>query len=771
MKKLMDLVILVKKELLLCIIMPILTAVLLNTRTFHLREYYLTISIGALCIFAYGVIKMYVVFKKNNVAIFDTTKLKSKGYRIYIVVVAIILPIIGLLLSQDLRGFVGDFSNKWYFIIAVFNGLVMLANIDNSKFSFLLFYFKIVGFTYITYFTIIFIPYLPIGLSLLMIYGIGFLAFTPLIVFIIELRQIMQDIRKLKASFNSKIIAVVMAFGFVTLPSAVLIDFSIDRVNFKKALTYLSADSWDMPTVDINRFQRTLSSINDNLISRQVNQVFFRLGAGSTPIISKLYQTIALEDKTLSPDTIRRLGQIFFGISDQQQIGVTANQMQNINLVKADTNTEYDENLGIYKTWVDLEILNDSNRPLSEYRTEFPLPDGCFIKDYYLYIGNERKQGILADKRAALITYENIIRTPKDPGIIYYKSDNVIELRVYPFGEFEVRKTGFLVWHSQNEVISIDDWQIYLTAENSIAEPIEMQGISFIPADYKKSLPVNERIPKYYFVIDASENSPYEEHLKKATGYIHNANIKDAKIYAASYQVVDTGVKDAIRQGGFNLPLAMELIFKDAEEYEYPCFPVIIAISDNINKAPAFLKNNIAKRSPESEYYYNLGYDLSLTPYSFWDNKRHDIESSPIFSIALDYNGMSVADNESGEIIISGELGDYTDNDYQNAIILYGKSSIHNIDNRTQIELVRDSFRQRLLTKYTAFTVLETKEQENALLELQAKFLNSAGVDSPAVMMDEPNLLICLIMLFTVLFWRRTRRPRLTSEYINHNQR
>jgi len=762
MKKFIDLIVLVKKELLLCIAIPILSAILLNTRGFYLIEHYFMISIGAFCLFAYGVIKMYLVLKKSDAALFDATKPKSIVYRVFVVVVAIILPIIGLLLNQNLGGALGDFSNKWFFIIAISNGLIMLANIDNSKFSFILFYFKIVGFAFITYFTIIFIPLLPIGLQLLVFYGIGFLAFVPLSIFIVEIRQISQDIKKLKACFNAKKIIAVMVLGFVTLPAAVFIDFSMDRVNFKKAQTYLSADSWDMPEVNITRLNRTLSHINIALERRRSNMGFFGIRAVYTPIISKLYQVIVLDDKILSPETTRRLNQVFGGIIEQRSIRSANVQSGNISVVKADTNTEYDEKTGIYKTWVDLEIKNESNTPMSEYKTEFPLPVGCFIKDYYLYIGNERKQGILADKRAALITYESIIRTPKDPGIIYYKSDDVIELRVYPFGASEVRRTGFLVWHSQSEVITIDEWQIYLAAEKEVTEPINMQGISFIPADFKRGLPVSERVPKYYFVIDASENSPYDEHLTKLNQYINKANIEDAKIYEASYQVVDTGARRAVRQGGFNLPLAIELIFKDIEKYE-SCFPVIIAVSDNIYKAPEFIKSNMAKQFPESEYYYNLGYDLSLTPYSFLDNKRHDIVSSPIYSKALEYNDICVSDRESGEIIISGEFGDYTDNDYQNAFILYGKSSMHNNDVRTQIELVRDSFRQRLLTKYTAFTVLETKEQENALLELQAKFLNNDGTDAPAVMMDEPGLLICLIMFVSILFWARKRQKTVDS--------
>ena len=163
------------------------------------------------------------------------------------------------------------------------------------------------------------------------------------------------------------------------------------------------------------------------------------------------------------------------------------------------------------------------------------------------------------------------------------------------------------------------------------------------------------------------------------------------------------------------------------------------------------------RRFPESAYYYNLGHDLLLTPYSFSDNKRHQAVKTPILTIALDYNGLIAADNGKSETVTSGAFGGYTDNKYQNAFILFARSLARNNDNRTQIELVRDSFRQRILTKYTAFTVLETRRQENDLLALQAGFLNDDEKDAPAVMMNEPGLLICLFMVFAIVFFGRKK--------------
>jgi hypothetical protein len=219
------------------------------------------------------------------------------------------------------------------------------------------------------------------------------------------------------------------------------------------------------------------------------------------------------------------------------------------------------------------------------------------------------------------------------------------------------------------------------------------------------------------------------------------------------------------REGGFNLPLAMEAIYKDNVDADSR-FPVIIAVSDNIRRAPPFDRGDLIKRFPESAYYYNLGYDLSLTPYSLQNNGRLDIVQSPIIGKALTYGGYAVADGETGEIVSDLNFDGYTDNAYLNALILYGKGfssdeSIHGA-HYAQTELIRDSFRQRILTKHTAFTVLETAEQERALLELQTKFLNGSSYDAPpgapAVRMDEPGfqtIALALAALAIIYFMKK----------------
>ena len=820
MKRVKEFILLVKTELAICLAVPILTAVLLTTDTMNSSNTPL-FMIGLFCFFAYGVVKMILVLKADNTffpALSPENETPHPKGRLLIGLIAIILPLAGLqvnssFISVQEGGIFGDFSSPWFYIIAVLNGLVMLAPIRETKLGLGLFYLKIVGYTFIIYFTIIFMPYLPFALIGILIYGLGLLILVPLIVFIIETVQIIRDVQRLQTNFKTGLLAAALC-GLLTLPSCIAVDFALDKSNFNDAMQYMSAAAGtESPTVNLTRLEHTLTHINNTLNSRTANPEPFENG-NNTPIISRLYQLVVLEDKLLSPDTSQRMHQIFLRRNTSQPLLTEPDLTAQVDLLSATAQSEYDQQIGAYKTWVDLEIINNSPNSLAEYRTEFTLPDGCFIGDYYLYVGAERKQGILADKRAALITYNTILRTSQDPGLIYYKGDNTIELRVYPFSSNEIRKTGFLVWHSQRETITIDGRKILLAAVSNQTTPLNLPGISFIPAAYKKNLSPSERQPKYYFVVDAGRSSPYGEHLRKVADYRDKYGLTDGVVLAASYRVYDPSEGITKGEGGFNLPLAMEWIFRDvAEGY----FPVIITVSDNIYAAPEFQNNHLAKRFPESPYYYNLGYDLSLTPYSFADNKRKDLVTNPIFARGLMYNDLVVAADDRSEVILVGDPGNkeawnntrdtvnssgfdsntgdsgntfasgntgvsgngsdsgntvnsinYPATPYENAFFLQAKSAARHYDHSAQIEQVRDSFRQRILTRHTAFTVLETIEQEQFLLDLQAKFLNEDASDAPAVMMSEPGMIVFVLSILFLLYWVRRARRNHKLQCTNH---
>ena len=493
--------------------------------------------------------------------------------------------------------------------------------------------------------------------------------------------------------------------------------------------------------------------------SREMEVVTFGRG---TPVLSSVYRYIALENNFFTEKSKEKIQKIFMPekvVSSSEIIGKDTEINKDFSVKISTRDKEYIEETGVYKIWVDIEItLAEGKFGPREYKTDFILPDGSFITDYYLYVGETKKRGIMTDKRAAQIAYESIIRTPRDPGIIYYDNDNRLLLRVFPF-PFEksyTRKTGFQIMYSQNGSFTIGGSVVNLEAENAGETPLQMNGVDYLPAVYKKSLPKIERTAQYYFLIDAGEKSAYRDNLELAEKYTKNKNLENPVFYEVSYQSKLIGdlnsSKPEVPEGGFNTAYTVEETLSSVPQGK---FPVIIMVTDNMNRAVEFEKTQMARVFPESRYYYRLNSDFSLTPYDFYSSDILPKTNEIITNTAVDYNGTAVEDDGKSEIVYGeSSSGKQPSNDYEAAFVLQ-KNALQNTDPKAQVALIKEAMQKRILTKNTAFIVMETKEQEEMLLALQEKFLKGKSDKTPSVMMSEAGWAAAAGVILIVLFLRR----------------
>ena len=83
------------------------------------------------------------------------------------------------------------------------------------------------------------------------------------------------------------------------------------------------------------------------------------------------------------------------------------------------------------------------------------------------------------------------------------------------------------------------------------------------------------------------------------------------------------------------------------------------------------------------------------------------------------------------------------------------KNALQNTEPKAQTALIKEAMQKRILTKNTAFIVMETKEQEEMLLALQEKFLKGKSEKTPSVMMSEAGWLATAAVILIVLFLRK----------------
>lgn len=699
--------------------------------------------------------------------------LPSKKYYLAVFIIALCMPLAGLVLNQSFAdfggdgpsaGMFGDFSHPLFYMLAALNGLLLLVPpLKNKGQRLFLFYLKSAGYAYILYFFAVFLPSLPLGIFGIIFFGLGILVYTPLMVTLLQGYHLIKEWVILSKTWRKWQLAAVFCIGLATLPLCMTASFWGDKENFSVAVQYLEPKNFDNTAqVNLTRLKRTLKNIKGNLI---VTRGELGFSQGNTPLLSEFYTGFVLDGKIISQDNVLALESLFFDAghdADEASISDPDIVTDSARLVDAVGKTRFDDKAGVYRSWVDLKLEN-ANMDNGEYVTAFKLPEGAYISDYYLDVGGKRKEGLLTDRRAALFIYRKIVNTRRDPGLLHYISPNTLELRVFPFAPNEKRETGFEIIHSQKLNLALDNRIIPLGGD-AVQKEVRVDGAVLLPAAQKANLKPVVRKPKYYFVVDSSKNSNVPWHVSQIREYVKANNITDADVIFASYKLQKHTLSDITEaryaaECGFNLNLAANMILSK----EDACmFPIIIAVSDNMPGAvfPRSI-HPLSGKFPESPCYYALNHNLTLTPYAYADNKAGNTVDEPITVPILDYNGIYVSDNDENELVLTGTPSGQsalTGSRYENAVLLDAMHQQEVLSGKTDsVELVRASFRARILTPQTAFIVVETKQQEKELLDLQERILNN-NEEAPTVRLDEPSIVSCLILFLLFILILKSKK-------------
>ena len=707
-------------------------------------------------------------------------KQHSAGYYVFIAALALVLPLLCLLISNEafgVGGILGDFSGAWFYILAAVNGIAMLVPRKNKWVTLVTLFFKSAGFLYVFYFVVTMIRYAPLGVAFYA-YLLPLLVLTPIALFAAELFQIIDDFRFLKQHFPALRISIVFACGMLALCVGFMGNGYVQKVNFDNALVYLEQSAQELPPVNVSMLKASLRYMRHEgtFISREIGLNATQSFEGP-PILSEIYHRIFFSGKTIEDDAYEQINRIFLPENTSPWYRPPGVQLQaaegNVKLRDVKTETRFDEAAGVYKTWVHMTLKNTSFSDLQEYALQFTLPDGVFVSDHYLDVLGKRKYGLIAEKNTAKSVYNSIVSRNRDPGIIFYESGNTVELRVFPFGAGETRETGFELMYRQSDSFTLGEHTITLAGEE-LTTPIVTGGICFMPASYKANLePVLARTPKYYFVLDVrkpSRDAEYYQSLQKRLAqireYAQGHGIAGADVFLASYNVrkIDLAHLDSAKysDGGFNLALAMDMVYEDAKQHPEFC-PTIIVASDDLYTAAVADNRRFTRDFPEAEYYYLLNSGGDLTPHSLANNQIDETADAFVQTKRLSCNGFYFRDDGQNEVSYNNATGfsdiTFGGDAYTNALLLHEKIEKASTEKQV-IETVKDGITKRLLTKNNSFIVLETKAQEDELNRRNKEFLEGKTFGASAAPMSEPGLIITLMltMLCLVLLWVKRRK-------------
>ncbi len=732
----------------------------------------------------------------------------SKYQLLWKIPISIVFPLLGLAINNGLdiksfsfreydAGVFGDFNSIWFYLFALANGvLVCLPNLENKLYRLILFIGRAVTFSYTLYFFLVFLPYLPLSILAIIVAGLGFLMLTPLLLIIIHASELYSDFQFLKKHFSSKLLIGTYIIGILALPTIITLGFYRDRVTLAETLSYLYTPDYSKTyEISSDSLTRTLHTINS--FKTKGRGETFSFVNKKTPYISSYFNWIVLDNMTLSDSKIQFIEKVFFGkseISLNTNTGLSTTSSE-VKITEIKTKSNFDSNKNTWTSTLDLEIKNTTGLGIQEYSTKFTLPTGAWISDYYLFVGDRKEPGILAEKKAAMWVYSQIRNERRDPGILYYTTGNEITFKVFPFSPNEIRKTGFELIHKEPIEINLDGKKISLGDE--IQKPDSKVNLNskvvFVSSKEKARLPKVIRTPYYHFLIDTSLGKEIHIHkyIQKIESLLRNskqvlATPRFSIVNQYTKKNVNTDWKQALGKtkftGGFYLDRAIKQTLVESYEENKKEFPILIVVTEEMQSALIEKDfSDLAITYPEGDVFYEIDENGKLIAHSLTNNPHLPIKSQESISfnstvyemnltnghkayLPLDNKPSIALQNSKFEIIPE----DIKTKDWNSGLYLQGKWISHalhpEISETEWLSLVKYSFISKFLTPVTSYMVVENEAQKEALRRKQEQVLSSnksLDTGEDVQRMSEPNFYL-LLGLFGIIVWFRSYLMRRT---------
>jgi hypothetical protein len=717
--------------------------------------------------------------------------------------IAIALPLIGLSVNNghlfnnfrpSETGIFGDFNDVWFYILAFLNGIfICLPNLENKISRLLLFIGRSVTFAYTFYFFLVFLPFLPLSVIAIIAIGTGFLMLTPLLLFVIHINELSKDFTFLKTLFPKKLIIGISLIGFLVIPAFITATYLKDKSVLNETLTYLySPDYSTQYAIDKSSLQKTLNVIKSHKENR--GGIF----GNGIPYLSSYFNWLVMDNLTLSDTKINTIEKIYFGKTSFELRSENI-QNDNVQISNITTTSTYDKTQNAWKSWVDLEITNKSgNNWFSEYATTIDLPEGCWISDYYLYVGDIKEPGILAEKKSAMWIFSQIRNENRDPGILYYLTGNKVAFRVFPFAKDEVRKTGIEFLHKEPIKLNIDNNIVELgNKEETINENIETENIAYVSAQQKQKLNSVKRKPYFHFLVDASkdQNSNSTDYITRIEQVIEANQLfsENAKIsFVNSYvntATLDNGWKEKYKnqsfKGGFYLDRAIRTTLFSAYQDKSKTYPVIIVVTDSIQNA--VLNKDFADLKftfPESNLFFNLDKNGNLREHSLMENPMKELSKilrecmfcETVLEYKISDNSVAyLPNNNEPSIILKKDIFEVSESEiieknWQSALAMQGlwtSQILHpETSDKEWLNMVKYSFISKVMSPVTSYLVVENEAQKAMLKKKQNQVLSgnkSLDLGEDAQRMSEPSLILLSILIGIVIWYKEKRKRQLIN--------
>ncbi len=374
------------------------------------------------------------------------------GERLAIALFAFALPVAGLLFNRSIP-FPVDFQAWEVYALVVANTAILLfasfQHIARPRLSFAL---LCATFPFSLYFFIVFLPYTPLSLLALIALGAGFLVLSPTLLFVLHLHLLNQARLSPRLRLRPARLALLGLACVLVLPGCFTVRALADKAALHAALDFVFT-----PTIQPGdlTYPASLTNLRRALASHRSykNGIYY-------PLLSDAYASLVFNDLVLPDDKLARLEHTFFGtagstensdptrrsdstffgprggVRDRTRMPRAAAPPRTIEVTGLTTRTAPAGNDATTVTVALTLSYNapaDPRAPAAEYLKTLPLPAGIFVHGFRLHINGVPVPGRIFEKKTALWVYTMIRDAERrDPGLLYYRTPDELELRVFP---------------------------------------------------------------------------------------------------------------------------------------------------------------------------------------------------------------------------------------------------------------------------------------------------------------------------------------------------
>jgi len=338
--------------------------------------------------------------------------------RVAIVLVALALPVSGLLLNRTIP-FPADFQAWEVYGLTLANAAILLfASWRHARQPRLSFGLLCLTLPFSLYFFIVFLPYTPLSILAVVLMGAGFLVLAPTFLFTLHLHLFNKARCEAGRGWSGTRMAVSGLLCFLVVPAFFTLRGLADKEALNAALDYLFT-----PVVKSGdtRYPASLSNLRRALNSHRnyKNGVYY-------PLLSDYYSWLVFDDLILPDDKLARLEKAFLGttgltenhdllrsrngslfggrsVRDRARMPRATPPPRTVEVSGLDVRVSpVGDTDGVFTL---VMTLRNTGSQAAEYRRTLPLPAGVFVNGFRLHINGTPVPGRIFEKKTALWVY------------------------------------------------------------------------------------------------------------------------------------------------------------------------------------------------------------------------------------------------------------------------------------------------------------------------------------------------------------------------------